>query len=143
LSGGRGAIAVNVMRAVSEYEPYVRHALERGVDAVVVGAGLPLDLPELARDFPDTAIVPILSDSRGVQLIVRRWEKKGRLPDAIVIEHPKRAGGHLGAARVADLADPRFDFERVIPEVLQFLRSAGIEREIPIIAAGGVESQAD
>jgi nitronate monooxygenase len=50
ISGGRGLIAVNVMRAVSAYEAYVRHALACGIDAVVVGAGLPLDLPELARD---------------------------------------------------------------------------------------------
>ena len=53
LSGGRGLIAVNIMRAVSEYEHYVRQALACGIDAVVVGAGLPLDLPELARDYPE------------------------------------------------------------------------------------------
>ena len=52
LSGGRGLVAVNVMRAVSAYEAYVRQALACGVDAVVVGAGLPLDLPDLARDHP-------------------------------------------------------------------------------------------
>jgi len=73
-----------------------------------------------------------------VQLLVRKWEKKGRLPDAIVIEHPRYAGGHLGAARIPDLADPRFDFERVLPESIEFLRKAGIEREIPLIAAGGI-----
>jgi len=143
LSAGRGAIAVNVMRAVSEYERYVRQALESGADAIVVGAGLPLDLPDIAREHPQVALVPILSDARGVQLIVRKWEKKGRLPDAIVIEHPRLAGGHLGAARVADLGDPRFDFDVVIPEVLAFFRQAGIEREIPLIAAGGVSSRAD
>ena len=112
LAGGRGLLAVNVMRAVSEYDHYVRHALDCGIDAVVVGAGLPLDLPELARDHPDVALVPILSDARGVQLLVRKWEKKGRLPDAIVIEHPRLAGGHLGAAKVADLKDPPLRFRR-------------------------------
>ena len=142
-SGGRGAVAVNVMRAVSEYEPYVRQAMRCGVDAVVVGAGLPLDLPDLAKEHPDVALVPILSDARGVQLVVRRWEKKGRLPDAIVIEHPRLAGGHLGASKIADLGDRRFDFDVVIPEVLQFFRTAGIEREIPLIPAGGITSQAD
>jgi nitronate monooxygenase len=142
LSQGRGMIAVNVMRAVGEYSAYVKHALACGADAVVVGAGLPLDLPELARDHPDTALIPILSDARGVQLIVRKWEKKGRLPDAIVIEHPRLAGGHLGAAKVADLGDRRFDFDVVIPEVLAFFKSAGLEN-IPLIAAGGVESNAD
>jgi nitronate monooxygenase len=143
LSGGRGLIAVNIMRAVSAYEAYVRHSLARGVDAVVVGAGLPLDLPELARDYPKAALIPILSDARGVQLIVRKWEKKGRLPDAVVIEHPRLAGGHLGAAKVADLNDRRFDFDVVLPEVLAFLRSAGLEGRIPLIAAGGVGTRED
>lgn len=143
LSEGNGAIAVNVMKALSQYEAYVRCSLEAGVDAVVVGAGLPLDLPDLAKDFPDTALIPILSDARGVQLIVKKWEKKGRLPDAIVIEHPRLAGGHLGAAKVADLQDPRFDFENVIPQVREFFKTAGIEREIPLIAAGGISCLED
>ncbi len=143
LSQGRGLLAVNVMKALSAYEVYVREALACGIDALVVGAGLPLDLPDLAREQPNTLLVPILSDARGVQLLVRKWEKKGRLPDAIVIEHPRLAGGHLGAAKVADLQDRRFDFEVVIPEVLAFFRSAGLEREIPLIAAGGVYSRED
>ena len=143
LSQGRGLLAVNVMRAVSEYEHYVRHALECGIDALVVGAGLPLDLPELAREHPKAALVPILSDARGVQLVVRKWEKKGRLPDAIVIEHPGLAGGHLGAAKVADLHDKRFDFDVVLPEVLAFFKTAGLEGQIPLVAAGGVGSLED
>ncbi|MDE2401458.1 MAG: nitronate monooxygenase [Burkholderiales bacterium] len=137
---GRGLLAMNVMRAVSDYTAYVKRALEAGIDAVVVGAGLPLDLPDLAQDHPKALLVPILSDSRGVQLIVKKWERKKRLPDAIVIEHPRLAGGHLGAAKIADLNDPRFDFERVIPETLAFLRAAGLEGRIPLIAAGGVRS---
>ena len=143
LAQGRGLLAINVMRAVGEYAPSVRKALECGIDAVVVGAGLPLDLPDLAQDHPKALLVPILSDARGVALVVRKWERKKRLPDAIVIEHPRLAGGHLGAAKVADLADPRFDFENAIPQSLAFLRSAGIEREIPIVAAGGIRSHAD
>jgi nitronate monooxygenase len=143
ISGGRGLLAVNVMRAVSEYEHYVRHALACGIDAVVVGAGLPLDLPELAKDFPKAALIPILSDARGVQLVVRKWEKKGRLPDAVVIEHPRLAGGHLGAAKVGDLGDRRFDFDVVLPEVLAYFRSAGLEGRIPLIAAGGISSLED
>jgi nitronate monooxygenase len=143
LAGGRGLLAINVMRAVSEYSPSVTRALECGIDAVVVGAGLPLDLPDLAQDHPHALLVPILSDARGVQLLVRKWERKKRLPDAIVIEHPRLAGGHLGAAKVADLNDPRFDFENVIPQVLAFLRASGIEREIPLITAGGIRSFED
>ncbi len=143
IAQGRGLLAINVMRAVSEYAHSVTCALENGIDAVVVGAGLPLDLPDLAQDHPNTALIPILSDARGVQLIIKKWERKKRLPDAIVIEHPRLAGGHLGAAKIADLNDPRFDFENVIPQSLAFLRSAGIEKDIPLIAAGGIRSFED
>ena len=140
---GNGLLAINVMRAVTAYGPSVTRSLECGIDAVVVGAGLPLDLPDLARDHPRAALIPILSDARGVQLLVRKWERKKRLPDAIVIEHPGLAGGHLGAAKIADLKDPRFDFENAIPQSLAFLRSAGVEREVPLIAAGGIRSFED
>ena len=141
-SQGQGWIAVNVMKALSAYETYVTQSLASGANALVVGAGLPLDLPDLARDHPEVALIPILSDARGVQLLVRKWEKKGRLPDAIVIENPKLAGGHLGAGKVADLNDPRFDFEVVIPQVLEFFKQAGYEKDIPLIAAGGIDSHA-
>ena len=143
LAQGRGLLAINVMRAVSEYGASVLRALECGIDAVVVGAGLPLDLPDLAREHPHALLIPILSDARGVQLVVKKWERKQRLPDAIVIEHPRLAGGHLGAAKIADLTDARFDFDNVIPQSLAFLRSAGIEKEIPLIAAGGIRSFED
>jgi len=143
LSAGSGLLAINVMRAVGEYAPSVTRALECGIDAVVVGAGLPLDLPDLAADHPDALLIPILSDARGVQLLVRKWERKKRLPDAIVIEHPGFAGGHLGAARIADLTDPRFDFATVIPQVNEFLRAHGVEREVPLIAAGGIRTHED
>ena len=140
-AGGRGMIAVNVMRAVSEYRSYVRQSCASGADAVVMGAGLPLDLPELCADFPDVALIPILSDARGIALVVKKWARKGRLPDAVVIEHPKHAGGHLGAARVEDLGDARFDFERVVPETLAFFRAEGIDAgRVPLICAGGVDS---
>lgn len=142
-ASGRGLLAINVMRAVNAYGASVLRALECGIDAVVVGAGLPLDLPDLAREHPKAALIPILSDARGVQLVVRKWERKRRLPDAIIIEHPGLAGGHLGAAKVADLHDPRFDFENAIPQSRAFLRSAGIESEVPLIAAGGIRSLQD
>lgn len=142
-SQGFGLLAVNIMRAVSEYAASVKRSLEAGIDMIVVGAGLPLDLPDLAQDHPQTLLVPILSDARGAQLIVKKWERKQRIPDAIILEHPGRAGGHLGAARIADLQDPRFDFENVLPQTRAFLRSAGLERQVPLIAAGGVRSFAD
>lgn len=143
ISKGRGLIAVNIMRAVNEYAAYVKCSLENGVDAIVVGAGLPLDLPDLAADFPDVALIPILSESRGIHLVLRKWEKKGRLPDAIVIEHPRWAGGHVGASSVTEIQNPKFDFETVIPDTLAIFKSMGLEGKIPLIAAGGVSSFED
>ena len=141
LAGGRGLIAVNVMRAVSEYPAYVRQSCASGADAIVVGAGLPFDLPEITADYPDVALIPILSEVRGVGLVLKKWMRKGRLPDAIVIEHPRYAGGHLGAAKIEDLGDARFDFAQVIPGILALFDELKIERgSIPIIAAGGINS---
>ena len=140
-SGGRGAIAVNVMRAVTQYPEYVRTACAAGADAIVVGAGLALDLPELARDWPRVALVPIVSEARAAALIARRWLRKGRAPDAIVVEHPRYAGGHLGATRLEEVADARFDFERVLPEIRAALHDAGMDAErVPLVAAGGINS---
>jgi len=139
IAGGNGLIAVNVMRAVSEYAPSVRQSCESGAGAIVVGAGLPLDLPDLTAAYPDVALIPILSDSRGIAIVLKKWLRKSRLPDAIVIEHPLYAGGHLGAAKIADLNDPRFDFPRVLEETFTVFRELGIEREqVPLIPAGGI-----
>ncbi|MFM1990854.1 MAG: hypothetical protein RJA99_3811 [Pseudomonadota bacterium] len=141
LAGGHGLIAVNVMRAVTAYPDYVRQACESGADAIVMGAGLPLDLPELTAPWPRVALIPILSDLRGIQLVVRKWQRKGRLPDAIVVEHPRHAGGHLGATRLEELDDPRFEFETVIPGARAFFAELGLDPDaIPLIPAGGIDS---
>jgi len=141
LSGGRGVIAVNVMRAVSQYAAYVRTACASGADAIVAGAGLALDLPELAQEWPKVALVPIVSEGRAASLIARKWLRRGRAPDAIVVEHPRYAGGHLGATRLAEVNDARFDFARVLPEIRRALHDAGLDADrIPLIAAGGINS---
>ncbi len=141
IAEGHGAIAVNVMKAVTAHAEYVRQSCESGAHAIVMGAGLPLDLPEMTRDFPDVALIPILSDARGVAVVLKKWQRKGRLPDAIVIEHPRYAGGHLGATRIEDVGDPRFDFTPVLEGVFKLLREQGLERErIPLIVAGGINS---
>jgi nitronate monooxygenase len=143
LSGGHGAIAVNVMKAVSQYAAYVRQSCESGAHAIVMGAGLPFDLPDLTQDFPDVALVPILSDVRGVNIVLKKWMRKKRVPDAIVIEHPRYAGGHLGATRPEDINDPRFDFEPVLTGVLSLFADLGLEPEkIPLIVAGGIHTHA-
>jgi nitronate monooxygenase len=140
LGEDRGMIAVNVMKAVSAHADYVKVACESGADAIVMGAGLPLDLPDMTQGH-DIALIPILSDSRGIALVLKKWMKKGRLPDAIVIEHPAHAGGHLGVTNLADMNDSRFDFMRVLEEVEAIYTSLGVRRqEVPLIVAGGINS---
>ncbi|HEY3540784.1 MAG TPA: nitronate monooxygenase family protein [Trinickia sp.] len=141
LARGEGAVAVNVMRAVSAYAQYVRRACESGAHAVVVGAGLPLDLPELTVDFPDVALIPILSDARGIGLLLKKWMRKQRLPDAIVIENPRYAAGHLGAPSLDSVTNPHFAYREVIEGTLALFKDLGLEREkIPLIAAGGIHT---
>jgi nitronate monooxygenase len=141
VSAGNGMLAVNVMRAVSQYPQYVRQACESGADAIVVGAGLALDLPDLTQEWPGVALIPIVSEARAAGLIARRWLRRGRAPDAIVVEHPRYAGGHLGATRPEEVADARFDFERVLPEIRRALHGLGIDADrVPLIPAGGVNS---
>jgi len=141
LAEGRGAVAVNVMKAVSANAAYVRQSCESGAHAIVMGAGLPFELPDLTRDFPDVALVPILSEARGVSIVLRKWMRKQRLPDAIVIEHPGFAGGHLGATRLEEVADRRYDFDTTLQGVFAVFAELGLERErIPVIVAGGVHT---
>ena len=143
LSNGAGAIAVNVMKAVSLQAAYVRQSCESGAHAIVMGAGLPLDLPDLTADFPGVALVPILSEARGVSIVLRKWMRKNRLPDAIVIEHPGYAGGHLGATRLDEVSDPKYDFARVLEAIFGVFEGLGLARErIPLIVAGGVSTHA-
>jgi len=138
-ANGRGMIAVNVMKAVSDYAALVKQACESGAQAIVMEAGLPLQLPDLTRDHSDVALIPILSESRGIQIVLKRWMKKNRLPDAIVIEHPNHAGGHLGATTIEDLGHSRFSFARVLEETANVFRQLGLESEkIPLILAGGM-----
>lgn len=138
-SEGRGMIAVNVMKAVKDHQALVRQACESGADAIVMGAGLPLDLPEMAEGFKDVALLPILSESRGINIVLKRWMKKGILPDAIVIEHPAHAAGHLGAMTVDGVNDEKFEFKRVIEETFEVFKKLGLESEkIPLVLAGGM-----
>ncbi|MDH4150978.1 MAG: nitronate monooxygenase family protein [Betaproteobacteria bacterium] len=141
LAAGEGAIAVNVMKAVAAHASYVRQSCESGAHAIVMGAGLPLDLPDLTRDFPEVALIPILSDVRGTAIVLKKWLRKNRLPDALIIEHPRYAGGHLGATRPEEINDTRFDFDPLITGIFELMQELGIAQErIPLIAAGGINS---
>ncbi|MDH5526774.1 MAG: nitronate monooxygenase family protein [Nitrospirota bacterium] len=136
-----GVIGVNCMVAITDYEAMSRTAAENGANLIISGAGLPLQLPSFTKDFPDCALVPIVSTAKAAQVLCRRWEgTHGRLPDAFVVENPNTAGGHLGASR-EQLGDPVYNLEKVIPEIIEYLDSEGYD--IPVLAAGGVWDRTD
>jgi nitronate monooxygenase len=137
-----GILAANCMVALTDYEALVRSAAENGVDIVTSGAGLPLSLPELTKDFPDVALMPIVSSLKAARVIVKSWGKKHkRLPDALVVEEPATAGGHLGA-KLEDVESPELRLEKVVPELVEYLRNV-VKADIPVIAAGGIWDKAD
>lgn len=141
ISGGNGAVFMNVMVAVNRYREHIVAACEAGVDAVVCGAGLPTDMPEIAKDYPHVALIPIVSSPRAANILLKKWARFGRLPDAFVVEDPSRAGGHLGSPTLekVDAEDTRL--ESAIPELVRYLKEQGLE--IPVIAAGGIATRAN
>jgi nitronate monooxygenase len=136
-----GFLAVNVMRALPHYADQVRQACISGANAIIMGAGLPFDLPDLVHGFEEVALIPILSEERGVRAVLKKWMRKDRLPDAIVIEHPRYAGGHLGSPRIEEISNPKFDFTHVLKAVQGVFKELGIKVDrIPLIPAGGINS---
>ena len=141
LAKGAGMVAINAMVATQDYAAAIRTAVEAGVDAVVSGAGLPLELPGLVNT-PDVAIAPIVSSGRAAKLILRRWAKAfGRTADFVVIEGCK-AGGHLGFSEEELLAGACQTLDDILPEVLAEVRpyEAQFGHPIPVFVAGGVRS---
>ena len=138
----QGIIGVNVMVAVHGYELLVKTAVQNGANLVISGAGLPLKLPAYTADAPTVALIPIVSSARTAKIICQKWQRQcGRLPDAIVVENPNSAGGHLGAKR-QDLDSPQLEAEQVFPELIAYLRDE-LRQDIPLIAAGGIWDRAD
>lgn len=144
LAAGAGLVAVNAMVATRQYADSVRTALEAGADAIVSGAGLPLELPALAEGF-EALLAPIVSGPRAAQLICRTWAKRyGRVPDFVVLESCQ-AGGHLGFEEADLLSGRCTPLSRLIPEVLAALRpfEEKFGRAIPLFCAGGVATGAE
>lgn len=144
LAAGAGLVAVNAMVATRQYADSVRTALEAGADAIVSGAGLPLELPALAEGF-EALLAPIVSGPRAAQLICRTWAKRyGRVPDFVVLEGCQ-AGGHLGFEEADLLSGRCTPLSRLIPEVLSALRpfEEKFGRAIPLFCAGGVATGAE
>ena len=109
-----------------------------GAVAAQGGVGT-LSAVDLRRHHPD-----LMARTEGLALRVGCDADTKSQIDAANLEAVER---EVRAARIADLNDPRFDFERVIPRVipasLDFLREAGLEGCIPLIAAGGIRTCED
>ena len=144
IANGAGMVAINAMVATQDYAAAIRTAVEAGVDAVVSGAGLPLELPGLVNTM-EVAIAPIVSSGRAAKLILRRWAKEfGRTADFVVIEGCK-AGGHLGFAEQDLFSGTCQTLDEILPEVLAEVKpyEAQFGHSIPVFVAGGVYTGAD
>ena len=133
-----GFAGINIMVALQrDYEASVRGAIDAGADAIISGAGLPLSLPAL-KPPGDTALIPIVSSARALELICRRWERQHYCPDAVVLEGPL-AGGHLGF-KMDQIDLEENTLERLLPPVKEVAQAHG---DFPVIVAGGVYTNED
>lgn len=133
-----GFAGINIMVAlVRDYEDSVRGSLDAGADVIISGAGLPLNLPAIQTPG-DTALIPIVSSARALELICRKWERLSYRPDAVVLEGPL-AGGHIG-----------FKFDEInlesnkLENLLQPVKDIAIKYgDFPVIVAGGIFTHND
>ena len=79
IANGAGLVAINAMVATQNYADAVRTAVEAGVDAIVSGAGLPLELPGLV-ERADVALAPIVSSGRAAPT---SWSSRAARPAGI------------------------------------------------------------
>ena len=140
----QGIIGINFMVAMKNYDILVKKAAQCGIDLIISGAGLPLELPSLVKGTK-TKIAPIVSSGKAASLICRMWDKKDNVaPDMVVVEGPL-AGGHLGFSReeldstdVPKLEDILQDVKKVVEPFAK-----KYNKHIPIIAAGGIYDGTD
>ncbi|MGB9667328.1 MAG: NAD(P)H-dependent flavin oxidoreductase [Thermosulfidibacteraceae bacterium] len=138
ISEGR-PVGVNIMVAVNRYEEKVIASIEAGADFIITGAGLPLNLPELAKG-KKVALLPIVSSLRAADIIVKRWwERYRRLPDAFVLEGPL-AGGHLGFSEEDLVRENGPSIYKLTEELASFSEKLRVKYgyKIPVISAGGI-----
>ncbi len=134
-SMSKGIIGVNLMVALSNYEPLVKTSVEENVDVIISGAGLPLELPKFVKNR-DIKLVVIVSSVRALKIICSKWKRNfSRLPDAVIVEGSK-AGGHIGYDFEDVVEDKAPSLDELIVEIIKFAKT--FDPEIPVIAAGGV-----
>lgn len=144
----KGILGVNIMVAIEDYSLHVKEAIKNGIDVIISGAGLPIDLPQIAKGSK-TKLVPIVSSVKSASVLLKMWDRKSKTtPDAVVVEGPK-AGGHLGF-KPEELEDDSeamdsTTFDTVIKKVIVLLREYEVKykKTIPVIVAGGINTKTD
>ncbi len=135
---GDAPLACNVLYASNDYGRIVQDACEGGVNIIITGAGVPVNMPKFTVDYPDVALVPIVSSARALKLICRKWQRYNRLPDAVIVEGPL-SGGHQGFT-YEQCFEEQYQLENIVPPVIEEAAHWG---NIPVIAAGGIWDKSD
>ncbi|MFQ6793534.1 nitronate monooxygenase family protein [Thomasclavelia sp.] len=144
IAKGKGMVAINAMVAITDYAQMVEVAIKNKIDAIISGAGLPMNLPSFVKGTK-VKIAPIVSSGKAAKLICKTWDRRFQVaPDFIVIEGSE-AGGHLGfhkedvlnktTAKLADI------FKEVKETIKPFVEK--YQKEIPIFVAGGIYDAKD
>ena len=84
---------------------------------IITGAGIPTNMPEFTKDYPDVALVPIVSSARALKLICKKWQRYNKIPDAVIVEGPL-SGGHQGF-KYEDCFKEEFQLENIVPPVIE------------------------
>lgn len=135
----KGLLGINIMVASKDYETYIKAAVDAKVDAIISGAGLPVNLPEFVND-ENILLAPIVSSGKAMKLILRMWDRRyHRIPDFVVVEGSE-AGGHLGFKKEDLMENTCKSLEDIFKEVKQELVSfcEKYEKEVPVFVAGGI-----
>ncbi len=132
-------IAANILYASNDYERIARDACAAGIEIIITGAGLPTNMPEFTQNYPDIALIPIVSSAKALRIICKRWTKRyNKIPDAVIVEGPL-SGGHQGFTYEQCLQE-EYQLENLIKPIKEEISKWG---DFPLIAAGGVWDKSD
>ncbi|MEZ5655923.1 MAG: nitronate monooxygenase [Sphingobium sp.] len=140
ISGGKGAININVLWEMGGAQRVLHGVLERTkgmVAGVTCGAGMPYKLSEIAAQY-GVYYLPIVSSGRAFRALWKRaYSKAAEWLAAVVYEDPWLAGGHNGLSNAEDPLKPEDPYPRV-KALRDTMREGGISDDVPIVMAGGV-----
>ncbi len=135
---GDKPLAANILYAINDYGRVVKDCCEAGINIIITGAGIPTNMPEFTKEFPEVALIPIVSSARALKLICKKWKRYDKLPDAVIVEGPL-SGGHQGF-KYEDCFKEESQLENIVPPVIEEAKKWG---DIPVIAAGGIWDKND